>query len=309
MSALQLKGCTEGAPVAGVADKCAAAWVQSHHCWSGGLQSWRRRRTPRQGKPSAWRRRRRWVGSVSALCMQDCLCRLPGTGSSGLLHTSSPACSHPPHPANAPCLNHACAPTSRPPPAWCQVSRTLFEKLKLPPPPCAKELKSGGYSTGQEVGRGRPKPVSRKGRPNLAQRQRAPHLALRAHTLAGSTHSEATLLQAKSFCRGPPPAPKPISLGKELLSAPAGSARAGRAPGGPPHLGAPQAQHAADAVSPAGWLARRGVRVGAHGGPSARAAGTPGACTAARSATCQHLPGLRLLHQPTVSLQGADQPS
>ncbi|KAL4428417.1 hypothetical protein ABPG75_002506 [Micractinium tetrahymenae] len=32
-----------------------------------------------------------------------------------------------------------------------EVSRILFEKLKLPPPPCAKELKSGGYSTGQEV--------------------------------------------------------------------------------------------------------------------------------------------------------------
>lgn len=306
MSALQLKGCTEGVPIAGVADKCAAAWVQSRHCWSDGLQSWRRRRTPRQGRPSAWRRRRRWVGSGSVLCMQDGLCLLPGTGSSGLLHTSSPACSHPPHPANAPCLNHACAPTSRPPPAWRQVSRTLFEKLKLPPPPCAKELKSGGYSTGQEVGRGRPKPVSQKGRPNLA---------LRAHTLAGSTHSEATLLQAKSFRRGLPPAPKHASSGKELLSAPAGSARAGRAPGGPPHLGAPQAQHAADAVShgwlpaTAGWLARRGVRVGAHGGPSARAARTPGAYTAARSATCQHLPGLRLLHQLTVSLQGADQPS
>jgi len=33
-----------------------------------------------------------------------------------------------------------------------QVSRILFEVLKLPPPPCAKDLKSGGFSTGQEVG-------------------------------------------------------------------------------------------------------------------------------------------------------------
>lgn len=32
-----------------------------------------------------------------------------------------------------------------------QVSRILFEVLKLAPPPCAKDLKSGGYSTGQEV--------------------------------------------------------------------------------------------------------------------------------------------------------------
>ncbi|EFN55218.1 hypothetical protein CHLNCDRAFT_52598 [Chlorella variabilis] len=32
-----------------------------------------------------------------------------------------------------------------------EVSRILFEVLKLAPPPCAKDLKSGGYSTGQEV--------------------------------------------------------------------------------------------------------------------------------------------------------------
>lgn len=32
-----------------------------------------------------------------------------------------------------------------------QVSRILFEVLKLPPPPCARELKIGGYSTGQDV--------------------------------------------------------------------------------------------------------------------------------------------------------------
>lgn len=43
-------------------------------------------------------------------------------------------------------------------PAWIcpcacppQVSQVLFEVLKIPPPPCAKTLKSGGYSTGQEV--------------------------------------------------------------------------------------------------------------------------------------------------------------
>lgn len=32
-----------------------------------------------------------------------------------------------------------------------QVSRILYEVMKLPPPPCAKELKGGGYSTGQDV--------------------------------------------------------------------------------------------------------------------------------------------------------------
>lgn len=56
------------------------------------------------------------------------------------------------------CTSCACAPSS-PALVHCpvrrQVSRILFEKLKLPPPPCAKELKSGSYSTGQEVGPGR----------------------------------------------------------------------------------------------------------------------------------------------------------
>ena len=43
---------------------------------------------------------------------------------------------------------------ARPVPACpcLQVSRILFEKLQLPPPPVAKDLKSGGFSTGQGVG-------------------------------------------------------------------------------------------------------------------------------------------------------------
>lgn len=64
-------------------------------------------------------------------------------------------------------LNHSCG-LMYLPPQWVdvsaalpvsacpclQVSRILFEKLQLPPPPVAKDLKSGGFSTGQEVGWG-----------------------------------------------------------------------------------------------------------------------------------------------------------
>lgn len=74
------------------------------------------------------------------------LCRLPALQTSG---------AHRPFTSAAPAspLRHLLALSA--PPAWLQVSRILFEKLKLPPPPCAKELKSGGYSTGQEVSLGR----------------------------------------------------------------------------------------------------------------------------------------------------------